>query len=176
MVKGFNGVSVGRSIGMLFFWVTPATCVGSIFLFAFGVSMLSYFLTGQENIGVWEVLKLMEGLPDPREFITDSMRAYNNISYYASQIPMQRVGNINNANDVLKVLYNGLMTIIKIMINGLAFLLTLVVSIVLFPIYCVFFTFRTCGAFLSVLGVNGVNEYSSLTWNLTGWLFGESGY
>ena len=77
MARSFNGVSVGRSVGMLFFWVTPATCVGSIFFFAFGVSLLSYLLTGNESVTIWEVLKLMESLPDPREFLSDCFKIYN---------------------------------------------------------------------------------------------------
>lgn len=169
MASGFKGIQVGHSVGMLFFWVTPATCVSSIFLFAFGVSMLSYFLTGNESVSIWEVLKLMESLPDPREFLSDTLKVYNVMMNVASKIQLNVNASANN-NDFFKFVTEGLNTIIYFMSAIIGFAGSMIYGFVLFPIYIVFFTLRTIGSFLTVLGVGNMQQYTSMSWKILGWL------
>ena len=46
----------------------------------------------------------------------------------------------------------------------------MIVALFAFPIYLVFFTLRTVGAFLTLLGVGNITSYTSMSWKLLGWL------
>lgn len=156
-----------KRIGMLWFWITPATCVSSIFLFAFGVSALSFFLTGQENVDIWTVLKLMESLPDPREFLTGALKIFNSFSNLAQKIQYAKIEDIQG-NNILKPLIaiaNGVVSIVRALITFIGFIASIGVSIITFPVYCVFFSIRTCGAFLTLLNVEVPYSLTNLSWD-----------
>lgn len=154
-------------VARLFFLITPMTCVSSIFLFAFGVSALSYFLTGQENVDIWTVLKIMEGLPDPREFLTGSLKIFNVFSNFASDIKYFKISQVSG-NPVLNALImvaNGMISLVRAFITIIGFIMALAVSIITFPIYCVFFTVRSCAGFLSILNVEMPYNLANMSWD-----------
>lgn len=137
------------SVKKMWFFVTPMTSVFSIFAFAFGVSLLSYFLTGQETVDMWTVLKVLETLPDPREFINTCMIFYNFMTGLTKQW-----GVPPSAPTAIRVIFGGLLMILKAIIYIGAIVGTVVISAVLFPLYTVFFTVRCCGAMLVLIGVD----------------------
>lgn len=150
-------------IAKLWFWITPLSCVSSIFLFAFGVSALSYFLTGVESVDVWTVFKVLETLPDPREFITTVMKVFNSITSVTKHITYSGQKPDNPVLAELVKLLNVVLNIFNILVYIFGFIVSLVFAIVLFPIYCVFFTFRCCGSMLTLLGVDMVYDFTHIS-------------
>lgn len=141
-------------VNRIFFWVTGATTVCSLFLFVFGVASLSYFLTGDENVDMFTVLKLMEQLPDPRVFISDNLRVYNRLLYYFQQIDLSwRLPANNPLMLILNVALTILDTIYSFLTWLIAIILTIIIGLIFFPIYCVYFTYQTIGSLLQIIGV-----------------------
>lgn len=141
-------------VNKLFFWVTGATTVSCMFLFVFGIASLSYFLTGDGNVDMFTVLKLLEQLPDPRVFITDNLRVYNRLLYYFQQIDLSwRLPANNPLMIILNVVLTLLDTIYSFLTWLIAIILTIIIGLIFFPLYCVYFTYQTIGSLLQIIGV-----------------------
>ena len=147
---GFS--TINGSASNYFMFITGATTVSGIFLCLFGLTAFSNILVHDNNVTMWTVLKALQLLPNPLDFIRDCTQIVNAFGEMVKSISTVTKGTGNAILDFLASLANMILSIA-------GYVLMLIVSIVLLPAYFVFFFLRCVAVFFTALGFqfNGLN-------------------
>lgn len=144
-------------------FIGPSTTIMSLFLGLFGITAFAYMLTGVE-LDMYDVHLILNGLPNPIEFISDSGRVFNRV---ASTIYLPDVDLSYAGNDIFKLLYSVARTIVNGFSAIFGALAMFIWVIVIGPVYCVWFLLACLVRVLAFVGADTSRfNFVQGNWNL----------